>query len=275
MYLTNLKRAILSFLKNKFFLAKNYSLPEKNFANWLTSMNSLFDDIPTLEVSTTIVEEIIPEVIIPWEIYQDIYQISPVYLQEITTDSSLHDRYFDLRRRLELQYALLLVNPDSKLYNPRLEPEIREYLPILAQSSTKWSDLPLRLPSPETLHNQRYQALRHSNQSTLDQLLQEPQFLITLRQLGRLKQILDCKVLAKQNLSSKDLPLQDIPKNITYAQTSIRVDGKITNCYSQEILKLDLQRQKNIIQLHNQAVLAGEKQWHKLFIFALNILKKQ
>ena len=275
MYLTNLKRAILSFFKDKFFWKNIYSFPQKNFDKWLTSINSLLDDIPSLEVSTIIVEEIIPEVIIPWEIYQDIYQISPVYLQEITIDSSLRDRYFDLRRRLELQYALLLVNPDSKLYLPRLESEIRQDLPILAQASTKWPDLPLRLPSPETLQTQRNQVLRHRKQPTLDQLLQEPQFLITLRQLGKLKQILDRKVLANQNISSKDLLHQEVPQDITYAQTSIRIDGKIANRYSQEILKLDLQRQKNIMQLHNQAVLAGEKQWHKLFIFVLNILKKQ
>ena len=273
MYLTNLKRAILTFFENNFFPAKKSYFPEKNFDKWLISLNSLLDDIPTLEVSTTIVEEIIPEVFIPWEIYQDIYQISPVYLQELTTDPSLRDRYIELRRRMELQYALLVVNPDSKLYNAELEPEIRQDLPILAQSLTKWSELPLRLPSPETISNQPYQALHRRNQLTLDQLLQEPQFLITLQQLGRVKQILDHKVTAHQKITEKDLPHQALPKDITYAQTSISIEGKIQNRYSQEILKLDLQSQKNIIQLHNQAILAGEKQWHKLFIYALNILK--
>ena len=139
---------------------------------WLISINSLLEDIPALEVSTTIVEEITPEVFIPWEIYQAIYQISPAYLQSIAINPNLCDRYLDLRRRLELQYALLLVNPDSKLYNSRLKPEIQTDLPTLANSSTNWDNLPNRLPSPESASDR--------DQKTLHKLLQEPQFLIIL-----------------------------------------------------------------------------------------------
>ena len=229
-------------------------------------MNSLLEDIPALEVSTTIVEEITPEVFIPWEVYQDIYQISPVYLQKLAIDPSFCDRYLDLRRRLELQYALLLVNPDSKLHNSRLKPEIQDDLPILAKSSTNWEDLPTRLPSPNSLSDR--------DKKTLHKLLQESQFLTTLQQLGKLKDILDHKALNTQKIASDNSISHKIPTDITYAQTSIKINGKIANRYSQEILALDLQHQQNIIKLHNKGILAGEKQWHQLFKFVLNILRE-
>ena len=60
-----------------------HNLPfQSKLDRWLTSINSLFENIPALEVSTTIVETITPEVFIPWEVYQNIYQISPDYLKE-------------------------------------------------------------------------------------------------------------------------------------------------------------------------------------------------
>ena len=236
-------------------------LSSSKFDQWLTSINSLLEDIPALEVSTTIVEEITPEVFIPWEIYQGIYQISPAYLQSRAIDPNLCDRYLDLRRRLELQYALLLVNPDSKLYNSRLKSEIQTDLSILAKSSPKWEDIPNRLPSPESAKDR--------DQKTLHKLLQEPQFLITLRQLGKRKDKLDSKSLNRQKIVDDDILGYKISPNITYAQTSIRIDGKISNCYSQEILKLDLKNQQNIIEIHNQGILAGEKQWHNLIKFIL------
>ena len=228
-------------------------------------MNYLLEDIPTMEVSTTIVEEITPEIFIPWEVYQDIYQISPVYLQERAIDPNFCDRYLDLHRRLELQYALLLVNPASKLYNPRVKAEVQTDLSILAKSSANWTDIPSRLPSPESL--------RDRDQKTLNKLLQEPQFLITLRQLGQLKDILDRKALNTQTIASDNFINNRITNDITYAQTLIKIDGKIANRYSQEILKLDLQQQKNIIKLHNKGILAGEQQWHQLLKFILNLLQ--
>lgn len=264
-------------------MSNNYhNLPSlSKFEQWLTSMNSLLEDIPALEVTTTIVEEITPEIFIPWEVYQNIYQISPAYLQSIEVETKLCDRYIDLRRRLELQYALLLVNPDSKLYNSRLRSKVQTDLPILAKSATKWEELPTRLPSPESISDQqswhypglRKQTLRDRDTKTLGKLLQEPQFLITLRQLGKLKDILDLQAANRKNVETEDTINYQITPNITYAQTSIKIDGKIANCYSQEILKLDLQQQKNIIKLHNQGILAAEKQWHHLIKFILKTLK--
>ena len=241
----------------------NTPFPSK-LKQWLTSMTSLLDNIPALEVTTTIIEEITPEVFIPWEVYQNIYQISPAYLQSIAIEPHLCDRYLDLRRRLELQYALLLVNPDSELYNSRLKTEVQTDLPLLTKSTTSWADIPNRLPSPESTSDR--------DQKTCQKLLQEPQFLITLRQLGKLKDILDRKAAPSQKITTEDTIDRQVTPNITYAQTSITIDGKIANCYSQEMLKLDLQQQKNIIELHNQGTLAGEKQWHHLIKFVLNII---
>ena len=251
--------------RNQFSFPKISAFSWGNFDQWLTAINSLLEDIPALEVSTTIVEEITPEIFIPWEIYQNIYQISPIYLQERAVEPNLCDPYLDLRRRLELQYALLLVNPKSKLYNSRLKRELQADLPILAKHSSNWLDIPSRLPSPESLSD--------SDQKTLHQLLEEPQFLATLRQLGKLKDILDRKDLNTQKIASETSIDNKITPDITYAQTSIKIDGKIDNRYSQEILDLNIQQQENIIELHNKGILSGEKQWHQLFKFVLIVIR--
>ncbi|ELS04311.1 hypothetical protein Xen7305DRAFT_00040400 [Xenococcus sp. PCC 7305] len=224
-------------------------------------MDALLEDIPALEISTTIVREIIPEVFIPEEVYRAIYQISPSYLQSMAIDAGFCDHYFDLRRRLELQYALLVVNTESKLYNPRLKSAVQLDLPTLARSTTNWSDIPTRLPSPDSSSDR--------DRQILNKLLQETPFVITLRQLGKQKSFLDSRALTTQQIATADTPENQIPNDITYAKTSIKIDGKINNCYAQEILKLDAQAQQTIIELHNKGILAGEKQWHQFLGFIL------
>ena len=105
----------------------------------------------TLEIKTMIVEEITLESFHPWQVYQEIYEISRSHLQQQGVSSSVGDRYLQLRQQLVLEYSLIINNTYSEL---------------------------VQLPSPEELANSQF---FESN----------PDFVAKLRQLGIKKGILD------------------------------------------------------------------------------------
>ena len=104
--------------------------------------HNLLENITAVEISTVIVEEIVDEIFIPWEVYQAIYYLSRSYLEQSAIDLSLRNRYLQLRRQLELAYCLLLIDINSQLYNPTLVPEITRDLPILSQQNVDWETIP-------------------------------------------------------------------------------------------------------------------------------------
>lgn len=234
-------------------------LDRQNINNWFNSINSLLGEISTVEISTTIVDEITEDIFIPYEVYQEIYAISPHYLAELGIDESMGDRYLQLRRQLELQYALLLCNENSILYNKSLVPEVTRDLPILARDTTTWENLPCRLPPPVN-------SQQNDGNRVLYRLLAEPQFKITLQQLGNIKASLD-----RHNLQLSGSVNNDF--NLTYAQTVIQLDGKIINRYASEIIEHP--QQQEIIRLHQKGVEAGTKQWYKLLRFVTEIIQRQ
>ena len=69
---------------------------------------NLLENITAIEISTVIVEEIVDETFIPWEVYQALFYLSRPYLEQLAIDISLENRYLQLRRQLELAYCLLL-----------------------------------------------------------------------------------------------------------------------------------------------------------------------
>ena len=242
---------------------KGNSLPQQDVNQWLNSLSSLLGEISSIEISTTIVEEIEPEVFLPYEAYQRIYQISPDSLVESGIHPTLCDRYITLRRQLELQYALLTIDSNSNLFNPSLAPEIRHDLPVLASSVTTWESMPCRLPPPANQPN-------HQDDEQLANLLREPNFINILRQLAEKKTALNQRnqrLLAAEN--SELMPLAAT----TYVQTSIQLDGKINNRYASRII--DHPQQKQIMELHQQGIEASEKQWHKLLRFVVEIVQRQ
>lgn len=238
--------------------------PQQSLDNWLNSINLLLSEVSAIEISTMIVDEITEEVFIPYEVYQAIYAISPESLAELGIAEKLRDRYLRLRRQLELQYALLLTNKESFLYNQKLAAEVQADLPMLAQETTSWESLPCRLPPPvSNSQNKEYKLL--------SQLLVEPSFRSVLRQLGNIKQDLDRRNLQLTNNSVKHNSA--IISGVTYAQTVIQLDGKIINRYAAEIIQHP--QQEAILKLHQQGVEAGENQWHKLLHFLTKIIRQQ
>lgn len=223
--------------------------------------HNLLDNITAVEISTVIVDEIVDEIFIPWQTYQAIYYLSHEYINQSTIHPSLRDHYLQLRRQLELAYCLLLVDPNSKLYNRASVSKVKRDLAILSQNNSDWEVINTRLPEP-------YSNKRERKLSQVNQLLKDRCFVNILQQLNKRKVALDRRDRSLHNSCD--------PQNITdstYAQTSLQLDGKIINRYCQAILNRSDREQ--LLQLHEQSISAGEQQWHGLVKFMLSMIAKQ
>lgn len=226
---------------------------------------NLLANITTVEISTVIVDEIVDEVFIPWEVYQAIYHLSRSYLEQSAIDLSLWNRYLQLRRQLELAYCLLLVDASSSQYNRLLVAEVKRDLPILSQQNVDWETISTRLPEP-------IPSSRHSL-AKVNQLLKEQQFINVLQQLNKRKTALDRRDRILRNSSQPDNLHHLNITDTTYAQTSLQLNGKIVNRYSQAILG---RSDRNLLlQLHEQSTATGEQQWRGLVKFILSLVAHQ
>lgn len=216
------------------------------------------ENITAVEISTAIVDEIVDEIFIPWEVYQAIYYLSRSHLLELAVDPSLWDRYLKLRRQLELAYCLLLIDPNSAQYNRLLVEEVKRDLPILSQHDN-WSTIGTRLPEPIPD--------RRKSMSQVNQLLRSPEFVNVLQQLNKHKLALDRRDRVLRNSSPSNIT------DTTYAQTSLQLNGKIVNRYSQAILE---RSDRNLLlQLHEQSTNTGEQQWRGLVKFMLSVISRR
>lgn len=221
---------------------------------------SLLENITAVEISTAIVEEIVDDVFIPWEAYQALFYLSGSYLSKLATDLSLENRYLQLRRQLELAYCLLLVDPSSQLYNRDRDyiAEIKRDLPRLSQQNADWSAIPTRLPEP-------IPQSRDQTMSQVNKLLRSPQFIDILQQLNKRKVALD-----RRDRVLRSANRQNNITDTTYAQTSLQLNGKIINRYSEAILERS--DRHLLLQLHEQSTNAGEQQWRGLIEFMLSLV---
>lgn len=217
------------------------------------------ENMTAVEISTVIVEEIVDEMFIPWEVYQGIYYISRPSLEQSNIHLSLRSRYLQLRRQLELAYCLLLIDPKSQFYNRSLVKKIRQILPILSQNCVEWESIPTKLPEP--IPNSRHQTM-----SRVNKLLRDPSFTNVLQQLHKRKIALD----KRDRIINSSAIANDIT-NSAYAQTSLQLDGKIVNRYSQAILERS--DRHLLLQLHQQSTTAGENQWRGMIQFMLSLIR--
>jgi len=108
------------------------------------------------------------------------------------------------------------------------------------------------LPDPENPDE-----LKH-----LMQLMKVSNLVRTLRKLSELRAALD-----GENPQSTTI-------DIIYAQTVMQLDGDVINRYNQELFKSENEKQRDfIVNLHNQGVEAGERQWRGLINFMVDLLK--
>jgi hypothetical protein len=221
---------------------------------------NLLENITAVEVSTVIVKEIIDEVFIPWEVYQDIYYLSPKSLEALRIVPSLSDRYLQLRRQLELAYCLLAIDPKSQLYNRSLVEGIKRDLPILSRKNEDWMSMATRLPEPIPHRRER-------NMHRVNRLLKNIQFVDVLRQLSKTKAALDRRNRVLRTSLHRDI------SELTYAQTSLQLDGKITNRYDRSILERN--DRDLLLQLHQQSTATGEQQWRSLIQFMFSAIARR
>jgi hypothetical protein len=241
------------------------------FDRLLDSLSNLLGEISALEINTMIVEEITEEKITPWQLYQSIYPLSRSYLDKLKIYPSLRDRYLNLRRQLEIEYLLLVIDPLSGLYESAFISEAKRNLSILTQPISDWekiiaSKLPQPIPQEDC-----------SGISTIHLLLHNYNFLRSLHKLGNLKIALDRRnqyLWQSESKTEGTYPSkQSLTTDIIYAQTTLQLDGKIVNRYAQEILTHP--QRDSILAIHGNSIQAGEKQWRSLLEFVLNLFQYQ
>ncbi len=240
---------------------------QDRFDTFVDSLGDVLTDITALEVNTMVCRQITGEKFIPWQSYRNIYPISESYLTQEGIHSSLHERYLSLRRSLELEYTLLLIDTNSELYDPQIASNSHD-LPILTESEIKMDDIETRMPDPSTAENH----------IKVQKLLANNRFLSVLRKSSELKAALDNR---NQTLNDKHeeeegkMPSaileKEVKTDVIYAQTVIQVDGDIINRYSEEIF--DHPQRDIILNIHKISVEAGHQEWRNLFGFVIDLVR--
>jgi hypothetical protein len=246
--------------------------------SFVGSLSNVLDEITAIEINTAIVEEIVGDEFVPWQVYRDLYPISRDYLERSKIHLSLRDRYLTLRKKLEFEYALILTDPNADLYEAEAFSELRSDFPILTDEKVGWEQIQTKLPSPFPPSNPE-QLLK------VQKILSDSRFLRKLRKIGELKLLLDSRnqALLKQEQKLKNVfsgtiggreseMLTERVKNVIYAQTTIQLDGNIVNRYSQEVLNSP--HQDLLLEIHKHSIKVGERQWRGLFNFAIEMIQK-
>ena len=243
----------------------------RNLNEFLQSLGEVLIDITALEVNTMVVERITGDKFIAWEAYRDIYPISQQYLEQQGIHQSLLERYIELRKNLELEYALLLSDPTSEFYDPTVLESATEGNQILTNPTLELHEMRSQLPDPINPTNSG-EILK------VRELLNNSRFLRSLRKISELKAALDNRnkaLLRKRNEQlgriAPDVLQKAVTTDLIYAQTVIQLDGDIINRYSQEIL--DHPHREVILQIHQEGVAAGEKQWRGLLEFIIGLVQ--
>ncbi len=243
----------------------------RNLDEFLQSLGEVLIDITALEVNTMVVERITGDKFIAWEAYRDIYPISQQYLEQQGIHQSLLERYIELRKNLELEYALLLSDPTSEFYDPTVLESATDGNQILTNPTLELHEMRSRLPDPINPTNSG-EILK------VRELLNNSRFLRSLRKISELKAALDNRnkaLLRKRNEQlgriAPDVLQKAVTTDLIYAQTVIQLDGDIINRYSQEIL--DHPHREVILQIHQEGVAAGEKQWRGLLEFIISLVQ--
>lgn len=246
----------------------------KQLHEFVRSLGGVLADVSALEVNTMIVEQISGNKFAPWEVYRDIYPISRVYLEQQGYHPTLHKSYLDLRSQLELQYALLLTDPNSNFYDPSVIENIREMSPILTDPTIDSMDLPTRLPDPiNPTDATEVTRVRH--------LLTSANFLCHLRKISELKAALDNRnrrlirkaITFTNNPAETNNNLESVPilNDVIYAQTVIQLDGDIVNRYTEELF--DHPHKDSILEVHRASLETSEKQWRGLLGFIIEMIQ--
>ncbi len=236
---------------------------------FLQSLGEVLIDITALEVNTMVVEEITGDKFIAWETYREIYPISRPYLEQQGIHESLRDRYLELRTDLELEYRLLLGDPNSEFYDPKVLDSATLDNRILTDPSLGFSDSPTLLPNP-IKPNSPEEILK------TQKVLSNCRFLRCLRKMCELKAALDNrnKLLLRNQLEpypQADATQVMVLTDTICAQTVIQLDGDVINRYARDIFNHP--HREVILDIHREGVMASEKQWRGLLEFIIGLVQ--
>ncbi|MDZ7949629.1 hypothetical protein [Nostoc sp. DedQUE09] len=252
----------------------------------VSSVHELVDDITALEINTMVVEQITGAKFNAWQAYEEIYSINdkdyfdvkgipnPDDLPEPekTQAQELRKRYTSLFSQLEREYFYILLeksndssDPDSRIiqYQERLKYQVEHKANILPTDEVYIKLARPILPAPTPVADREENNLKSLQQrwKEIEELLNNDKFIRTLRKMSELKAALN-----SDNITTVDI-------DIIYAQTVMQLDGDIISRYHKKLFQLPEGDRDLILKIHNEGVVAGEKQWRGTLAFLIGIVQ--
>ncbi|WP_445631686.1 hypothetical protein [Nostoc sp. DSM 114167] len=252
----------------------------------VSSVHELVDDITALEINTMVVEQITGAKFNAWQAYEEIYSINdkdyfdvkgipnPDGLPEPekTQAQELRKRYTSLFSQLEREYFYILLEksnessePDSRIiqYQERLKYQVEHKANIVPTDEVYIKLARPILPAPTPIADREENNLKSLQQrwKEIEELLNNDKFIRTLRKMSELKAALN-----SGNITSVDI-------DIIYAQTVMQLDGDIISRYHKKLFQLSEGDRDLILKIHNEGVVAGEKQWRGTLDFLIGIIQ--
>ncbi|MEH2364291.1 hypothetical protein [Nostoc sp.] len=252
----------------------------------VSSVHGLVDDITALEVNTMVVEQITGSKFNAWQGYEEIYSINdkdyfdvkgipnPDNLTEPekTQAQQLRKRYTSLFSQLEREYFYILLEestktnqPDPRIiqYHERLRYKVEHQANIVQDDPVyiKLAQPILPAPTPVADKQDNNQKNLPQRWQEIEKLLNNGKFIRTLRKLSELKAALD-----GGHITSLDI-------DVIYAQTVMQLDGDIISRYHKKLFELPEGDRDIILKIHNEGIVAGEKQWRGTLDFLIGIIQ--
>ncbi|WP_375496753.1 hypothetical protein [uncultured Nostoc sp.] len=252
----------------------------------VSSVHGLVDDITALEINTMVVEQITGAKFNAWQAYEEIYSINdkdyfdvkkipnPDDLPEPekTQAQELRERYTSLFSQLEREYFYILLeqsndtsetDPRITQYQQRLKYKVEHKANIVPTDEEYIKLARPILPAPTPVADQEDNNQKNLRQrwQEIEELLNNDKFIRTLRKMSELKAALN-----GGEITSVDI-------DIIYAQTVMQLDGDIISRYHKKVFELPEGDRDLILKIHNEGIVAGEKQWRGTLDFLINIIQ--
>lgn len=252
--------------------------PRKTFAergeqligDFAQSLGEVIIDITALEVNTMVVKQITGDKFMPWDSYLSLYSIDTHWTARSNIHESLQYRYMALRRDLEVEYLLLVCNPESEMFDPNISQQ-QDQLQILSDPNALMDITHSHLPNPLIPHNT-------VEMQKVQDLLHNAKFSRTLRKVAELKAALDNRNRTLKRMDAltpaaqAEAVEQEVKTDVIYAQTIIQLDGDIINRYNDDLFSHP--HRDLLLQIHKESVMSGERQWRELLSFILDLAQK-
>ncbi len=252
----------------------------------VSSIHELVDDITALEVNTMVVDQITGAKFNAWQAYEEIYSINDkdyfdskgipnpddLIEPEKTQAQELRKRYTSLFSQLEREYFYILLEqsndssePDPRIiqYQERLKYQVEHKANIVPTDEVyiKLARPILPAPTPVAEREDNNQKNLWQRWQEIEKLLNNDKFIRTLRKMSELKAALN-----SDNITSVDI-------DVIYAQTVMQLDGDIISRYNKKLFQLSEGDRDLILKIHNEGVVAGEKQWRGTLDFLIGIVQ--